>query len=105
MRRKAVTFLLVQLLALSMCLSFAFATDIFQNANNMLSGWKGSILDLAKTVSVIVGIISAICYMLSSSERTCERAKSWFIRSIVGLVLCFLVSSNWIGGMVSSMFN
>ena len=44
MRRKAVTFLLVQLLALSMCLSFAFATDIFQNANNMLSGWKGSIL-------------------------------------------------------------
>lgn len=104
MSRKVVTFLLVQLLALSMCCCFAFATDIFQNANNMLSGWEGSLLNLAKTVSVIVGVVSAICYMLSSSERTCERAKSWFIRSVVGLVLCFLVSSDWISGMVSSMF-
>lgn len=105
MERKIIgRILAAQLLAVLMCVSCAYATDIFSQANSMLSGYKSSILSLGRTVSIVVGMIAGICYMLSSNERTCQTAKSWFIRCLIGFALITAANSNWFTGMITSMF-
>ncbi|MCC8139754.1 MAG: hypothetical protein LIO67_05575 [Lachnospiraceae bacterium] len=80
------------------------ATDIFDKMNTMLTSVISKIQTLGVTVSIVVGVISAILYICSSNERTCQSAKSWFIRAVVGLFMIYIVTNNYVVNTIAGFF-
>ncbi len=84
--------------------SSSSATDIFDKMNTMLTSVVSKIQTLGVTVSIVVGVISAILYICSSNERTCQSAKSWFIRAVVGLFMIYIVTNNYVVNTIAGFF-
>lgn len=107
-RSRLAQFLTVQSAIVATIVQFAYCSDasaIYANVRSELLPFMRSAANTGIHLAIAVGIIASIVYMSSSNEQSAEKGKSWALRALGAIVLCYVLKSRLGIGILDKIVN
>lgn len=107
-RSRLAQFLTVQGTIVAAVVQFVYCSDasaIYASVRSELLPFMRSAANTGIHLAIAVGIIASIVYMSSSNEQSAEKGKSWALRALGAIVLCYVLKSRLGIGILDKIVN